>query len=66
MNWLSVETFNGGKIVRVVIPSVIAEDSLVNIEECDKKERDEECNWCLAKYACKLFRDSQPKIIQSA
>jgi len=57
---LSVEVFGEGKIVRIKLPKEIAEDSSVIVEECEKKERDEECNWCTGKYACKLFCDSMP------
>lgn len=57
---MSVETFNNGKVLRLKIPKEIAEDSSIDIVECEITEVGEECNWCLAKYTCKSFRKNQP------
>ena len=63
---MSVETFNRGKVLRVLIPKVIAADSIISIEDCQKTERDEGCEMCLAKYTCQLYREKKPKIAQAA
>jgi len=61
---LSVESFNNGKVLRIKIPSEIAEDSSIDIVDCEKTEADEECNWCLAKYTCKVFRKNLPVLLK--
>lgn len=61
---LSVESFNNGKVLRIKIPKEIAEDSSIDIVDCERTEVGEECNWCLAKYTCKVFRKNLPILIK--
>jgi len=56
----SVFCENGGKYVTIVVPKRVAIASQVKVVQCQKRERDADCNWCEAKYACAVFLD-QPK-----
>lgn len=54
---MSVFSENDGKIVTIIIPKRVAADAKLKILKCNKQSRDQECNFCLAKYACATFRD---------
>ena len=51
----SVYCENEGKHITIVVPKRVAIESKVKVVQCQKTQRDGECNWCLAKYACDVF-----------
>lgn len=51
----SVFCENEGKQVTIVVPKRVAIESKVKVVSCNKAQRDGDCNWCLAKYACAVF-----------
>jgi hypothetical protein len=52
---MSVFCENEGKYVTIVVPKRVAIESKVKVVQCQKTQRDADCNWCLAKYACAVF-----------